>query len=275
MKADLHIHTYYSDSTFSPKEIIKIAKNKGLKALAITDHDNVEGIFEAQQEGERTGIEVIPGVELSVINKEHPDKDIHLLGYFIDYQNKNFLEVLEKFQQQRYFRVIEMVKKLNDCGVEITFEEVRKISGRGSLGKLHVAMVVYKNGRFNNLKEIFKKYLNYGCPAYVEKYHLEMEEAIEIIKNCRGIPVLAHPIYSKCEEMVGNFVERGLMGVEVFHPEQNREDRRRLLQIAKKYNLLVTGGSDCHGLNKKETLIGKIKIDGEVIKSLKRIKEKY
>lgn len=269
MKADLHIHTYYSDSTFSPQEVVKMAKDRGLKAIAITDHDSVEGILEAQQKGREVGMEVIPGVELSVLNKEHPENDIHLLGYFIDYQDKDFLETLMKFQKRRYFRTVEMVKKLNDCGVEITFEEVKEISGRGSFGKLHVAMAVYKKKEFNNLGDVFVKYLNYGCPAYAEKYRMEIRKAIEIIKNCKGIPVLAHPSYSSCEDIIEDSLGYGLMGIEVYHPGQSEEDRRRLIQIAKRYNLLITGGSDCHGFNKNNTSIGKVTVDENVIERLR------
>lgn len=274
MKVDLHIHTYYSDSTFSPKEVVKMAKDKGLQAIAITDHDIVEGILEAQQKGREVGIEVIPGVELSVLNKKHPEKDIHLLGYFVDFQNKDFLKTLKKFQKRRYYRTIEMVKKLKECGMEITFEEVKKISGQGTLGKLHIAVAVCKKKEFNNLEDIFIKYLNYGCPAYAEKYRMEIKEAIEVIRNCKGVPVLAHPSYSKCEDIIESSRQYGLMGIEVYHPEQNEEDRKRLIQIAKRYNLLITGGSDCHGLNKDNTLIGKVTIDGDVIESLKELKEK-
>ncbi|MDI6785675.1 MAG: PHP domain-containing protein [bacterium] len=273
MKADLHIHTYYSDSTFSPKEVVGKAKDKGLKTIAITDHDNIEGIAEAQRKGQEIGIEVIPGIELSAINRAYPNKDIHLLGYLVDYQDKNFLKSIRKFQQRRYSRAVEMVKKLNNCGIKISFEEVKEVSGYGSFGKLHVAKAIYKKGRFDGLGEIFEKYLNYGCPAYTEKYGLEIEEAIEILKKCKGIPVLAHPCYSKCEDVIESFVECGLIGIEVFHPEQNKEDQRRLIQIAKKYNLLITGGSDCHGLNKDGLLIGKIRVNGKIVDRMKKIKE--
>ncbi|MCX5751682.1 MAG: PHP domain-containing protein [Candidatus Saganbacteria bacterium] len=244
MPADLHIHTTYSDGTYLPVEIIKKAKEVELSAVAITDHDEVAGIEEAQAEGLKEGIKVVPGVELTT---ELPNTEVHILGYFLDYKSEKLNKMLDKIRASRTERVFRICKKLNEVGVKIDPEEVFKLAGKGAVGRPHVARVLIAKGIVSTTKEAFVKYLVPGTPGYEKHYKLSPEEAIGLIGEVGGVPVFAHPAVSHCDELIPQFMSYGLKGLEVYYPTHNQQTENRYLALAEKYKLLITGGTDFHG----------------------------
>lgn len=271
--ADLHVHTYLSDGTFSPFEVVKRAKEEGLDAIAVTDHDIVSGVSQSVQFGEEFGIEVIPGVELTA---EFEENEVHLLGYFIDWQADWFLEKLQQVCEVRIERAKKIVEKLKERGLDISEEEVFKTSGPGAVGRLHIAQVLLKKGLILSLQEAFRLYIGNGKPCYVKKFKLLPEEAIDMIDRLGGVSVLAHPKTLQFERIdfegfVKDLKRVGLKGVEVYHPDHSNADITYFEGLAKKENLLITGGSDCHGLGKGEVLIGKVRLPYKFVERLRSI----
>lgn len=265
--ADLHVHTYYSDSTFSPEEVVKTAKEAGLKAIAICDHDCVDGIAPSIESSKSYDLEIIPGVELTV---EKENNEIHLLGYFIDWQAGWFRKRLKVIQKDRQERVYKMVELLKTKGIEIEPEEVLRISGRGSVGRLHVAMAMLKAKEIRNLQEAFDKYIGLQKPCYVTHIKFSPKEAIEMVLEAGGIPALAHPKVMGKDEFIPQYIKYGLKGIEVYHTDHTLSDENRYLKIAKENNLIVVGGSDCHGLGKGRVLIGKVKMPYSAVENLRK-----
>ena len=255
---DLHVHTTASDGSLSPKEVVRHAKERGLKAIAITDHDTVEGVPEALEEGRRVGIEVVEGVELSV---DSPKGTCHLLGYFLDPLDDAFREKLRVVQRARQERNLRMIKRLKELGVDLTLEEVRAIAPHGQLCRPHFALAMVKKGYVATVDEAFERYLRKGGPAYVEKFKFTPEEAIESIRRAGGVPVLAHPFTLELDkEELDRFLkalkERGLEGLEVYYPDHTREQKELYRALAQKYDLAVTGGTDFHGSSKEGIELG-------------------
>lgn len=270
--ADLHIHTHFSDSTFSPEEVVKLAHKNHLSAISITDHDTVEAIDSAQEIAKEFAIEVIPGIELTA---EIDKKEVHLLGYFIDYHDEKFLSKLRELRWVRVKRIYEMVDKLNQQGIKkMDADEVICQAGRAAVGRVHLAMVMKKLRIVSSIPEAFRKYIGDNCPAYVSKFRLSPKEAIKFILQTKGIPVLAHPYNLGKDELIPDFVNYGLMGLEVYYPEFTQATTSHYKNICKKYNLLTTGGSDDHGHAKDKILMGRIKISYELVERLKKAKEK-
>jgi len=267
--ADLHLHTFFSDGTFSPEELVERAKKAGLSCIAITDHDIISGIAPAQKIA-ADSLEVISGIELSA---EINSKEIHVLGYFIDTQSLRLQKEIEKINIIRRERVFEMVDKLNKMGVNLEAEDVFKVAGQGSVSRLHIAMAMVSKGNVSNIYEAFSRYIGNKGPAYVGKFSLTPEDAFGLIREAKGIAVLAHPQASNCDELIPSFVKAGLRGLEVYYPEHSESTVNRYLQLAGKYNLLVTGGSDCHGQFKPDVSVGKVSIPYELVERLK--KERY
>ncbi|MEW6606689.1 MAG: PHP domain-containing protein [bacterium] len=270
-QADLHIHTHFSDSSLSPEEIVEYAKGIGLKIIGITDHDSVEGIDEVLKYAKPYDIEVIPGVELSA---EREKGELHILGYFIDWKNKWFNDELKIFRQTREKRAHLIISKLKELNVNIDYEQVIQVAkknvGNEAISRLHIATVLHQRKMVDSIKDAFEKYLNYGAKAYVPKFSLTPKQAIEMILKTGGIPVLAHPYFSKCNEnLILELVKCGLKGIEVFHPQQNIKGQQFCQKMAQKYNLVMTGGSDCHGLFKESISIGMVTVDENVVKCMK------
>jgi len=268
---DLHVHTYYSDSTFSPKEVIDTAKHAGLNAIAICDHDCVDGIPQCTKYANPAGIEIIPGIELTI---EKNDEEIHILGYFIDWKARWLKSKLKEFQKSRIDRIYKMVDLLKKQGVDVDPREVFKLSGRGSVGRLHVAMVMLKGKKISHIQEAFNKYIGQSKPCYVKHLRFTPKEAIEMVIKAGGVPVLAHPSIMGKDEYITEFIEYGLRGIEVYHTDHNLGDENKYLNIAKKNNLIITGGSDCHGLGKGRILIGKVKVPYSFLERLKEEADK-
>jgi len=257
---DLHIHTSASDGTFSPQEIVRLAKGKGLRAISITDHDTVDGNQEAIKAGTEIGLEVVPGVEISVEWKGRP---VHMLGYYIDVANEVLQLTLQNLIDFREERNPQIIKRLNSLGLNISYEEVKAIAADGrAIGRPHFAQVMVEKGYVKNGDEAFKKYLKRGGPAYVEKKRLTPHEGIQLIKNASGIPVLAHPynidgIKNKdLEHFILLFKGMGIEGIEVFYPLHNPQQTLQLKTFAEKNGLYITGGTDFHGEQKPDIQLG-------------------
>ena len=266
-KIDLHVHTTASDGAFSPSETVKLAYQKGISYLAITDHDTIAGLAEATQECSRYELDFFPGIEFSTIYEE---SEVHILGYNFDWTNKRMTETVFQLQNARVNRIKKMVAKLADLGIYIRFEEVRQKASAPNIGRVHLALALMDKGIVSSINEAFNKYLNRGCPAFVPRYKLTPCLALEIIKEAKGIPVLAHPGLSGCDQLIPLLVDKGLQGIEVFHPRHTKEDECIYLQMAQKYYLIITGGSDFHGYEEKDlSNFGEMKVPFDSIKKLK------
>ena len=252
MSIDLHTHTTASDGSFTPSQLVHHAKEKGLRALAVTDHDTIDGNQEALNAGVREGLEVVPGIEISV---DYSPGSMHMLGYFIDTESQRLQEKLALLQDSRSDRNPKIIEKLNALGLDITYDEVVEASGGGQVGRPHIAQVLLRKGYATTIQEAFDKYLGKGAPAYFDKFRLNAEDAIAMITDAGGIPVLAHPFTLKCtnqgelEELIKHLTGHGLQGIEVYYTEHNEKQISRYRLLAERNNLLLTGGSDFHGAN--------------------------
>lgn len=263
-RIDLHIHSTASDGTYTPSEIISLAQKLNLKAISITDHDTIEGSIEAARISPSPSLKLLSGVEISASPPPlfSCSGTIHILGYLVNHNDKRLNNLLFSLQEARKNRNPKIIQRLKDLGIELSLDEVRNEIGKGQLGRPHIASVMEKKGFVKSIDEAFKKYLGQGMPAYVEKYRIESSKAIKIILDAGGVPVLAHPVLIQLtnndllESMIENLVSMGLMGVEVYYPEHSDIQVASLLEIAKKLNLLVTGGSDFHGLLKPNVKMG-------------------
>ena len=268
--ADLHLHTQFSDGTFTPEELVLHAQNKGLACIALTDHDTVEGCARAAAACAKVLMEFIPGAELTA---EHDDTEVHVLGYFLDTQNAVLLERIAKFQADRQNRIHEMCAALNKVGIPLKAEAVFALANCKSPGRPHVARTLVKEKLIGNLDEAFEKYLKKGRPAWVPKTKMSALESVELIHQAGGLAVMAHPGLNRTDEIIPGLVKAGLDGIECFHTKHSTVMSERYLEIAEKYHLLVTGGSDCHGFSKKAPLIGTVRLPYEFVERLKAARE--
>jgi len=265
--ADLHIHTYYSDGTMSPEEVVKAAADFGLSAISITDHDAIDGITPAMEAARTVGLEVISGVELS---SDYQDKDILILGYAFKLADSPLVLKLEGMQAARQERMKKMVAKLKELGLlDIEFEDVCAQTRSDAVGRLHLAKLLVAKGHVPSLDAAFNKYLGEGASAYFPKYQQTPQEAIKLIKDSGGVAVLAHPMLTQKDELIPSLVRAGMDGLEVYYPNCSTEITNFYLGIAAKHGLLVTGGSDAHGEAKMSTYIGKARMPYEQVEKLK------
>ncbi len=251
-RADLHTHTRASDGTCAPAENVRIAKEAGLAAVAITDHDIVAGIDEAVEAGKEHGIEVIPGVEISSAAN---GQDIHVLGYFIPYQSEAFREKLLDLRETRHLRNQMLIAKLNELGIPITLESVyRRKKGETdkNIGRPHIAEELMEMGIVQSITEAFDKYLGKGAAAYVNPPRISPQEAIDFIKESGGVAVLAHPGLYDDDELIKELIAHGLDGLEIWHPDNDDDARARYSKLAEENGLVMTGGSDFHGWRGEE-----------------------
>lgn len=272
--ADLHLHTTYSDGSFTPVQLVRQAQKIGLSAVSITDHDITDGVSEGIKEGAKLGVEVIPGVELSVEMKSSGEHEMHILGYYINWENIKFQEELKLFRQARERRAFHILDKLYHLGIKLNEENLFKTAGLGSIGRLHFAKVMLDEKIVSYIQEAFEKYLGEGKPAYVPKLRLKPEEAIKMIQRIGGIPVLAHPFYSNVtKNVLKSLVNKGLMGIEVWHTNHPPKFTSTYIKWADEFGLIKTGGTDCHGsFMDNPALIGRLKIDYGNVIQLKNLK---
>jgi len=272
--ADLHVHTNISDGTFAPEKVVEYAVLQGLDAIAITDHDTCAGIAPATRAADGTGLEIIPGVELTA---ELDEDEIHVLGYFIDWQDEAFIKKLEELCRVREERAREILRKLSEQGIDLKYDDLIDIAGHGpgSVGRLHIANLLYQKGKVACIRDAFTKYIGNDSPCYVKKFKLSPKEAVDMIKSVGGVAVLAHPKTINTEarplkDIVKALAAEGMQGIEVYHSDNNAKDAREFKEIADELGLLITGGSDCHGLGKKEVLLGKVKVPYELVEKLRQ-----
>jgi hypothetical protein len=264
--ADLHLHTFFSDGTFTPEELVERASKLGFAAIALTDHDTVEGCERAATACAAAQMEFISGTELTA---EHEDTEVHILAYLVDTQNQTLLTRIAGFQSVRQNRIREMVAALNKLGIPLKAESVFALANCKSPGRPHVARALVKEKLIGSLDEAFEKYLKKGRPAWVPKTKMSALEAVELIHQAGGLAVMAHPGLNRTDEIIPDLVDAGLDGIECFHTKHSTTMAERYLEIAEKYNLLVTGGSDCHGFSKVKPLIGTVKLPYEHVEKLK------
>ncbi|MGQ9509944.1 MAG: PHP domain-containing protein [Thermodesulfobacteriota bacterium] len=256
---DLHIHTTASDGVMTPSEVVRYAKRKGLQAIAITDHDTINGVSEGLEEGSRIGFEVIPAIELSI---EYVPGSMHLLGYFIEIDHPFLNEKLRELQKARAERNPRMIEKLNRLGIPITYEDVLKVSGGGQVGRPHFAQVLVEKRYVGSYQEAFELYLKKGAPAYVDKFRLTSREAIHLINEAHGVAVLGHPNTlglngpMGLEKIIIQLMKEGLKGLEVYYPEHSPSEITQYKTLAERFGLVITGGTDYHGIEKNGLEIG-------------------
>lgn len=263
---DLHIHTTFSDGSCTLQQIMAFAQARGLKAISITDHDCTDAYPLAMEMGEDMDIEVIPGVELS---SEIQGTDIHILGYFIDYNNPDFIKKLDEMKKARFARAQKIVANLNKQGIDLRFETVLDIAGEGAIGRPHIAAAMLREELVYSFREAFDKFIGYNSPAYVEKLKMSPKEVFDLIKHAGGVPVLAHPGVTSVDERIAEFIRDGLQGIEVYHTEHPGAAERHYLKLCKKNDLAFTGGSDFHSPNHNKFELGNPRIPYATVKSLK------
>lgn len=271
---DLHTHTTASDGTFAPRDLVALAAEKGLVAIAITDHDTTEGVPEAQAAGMELGVGVVPGVEL---NTDTETGHVDILGYFIEVENRRLQQVLSRIRAARVQRAKAMVEKLNALGVPITFEQVLAQAMEGTLGRPHVARALQEAGHVATVSEAFERYIGRHGPAYADRYRLSPAEACELVREAGGVPGLAHPVPpadpfqdpKDLPRLLPTLREAGLRALECFYPGYPPAVTEWLLALAEKFDLIPTGGSDFHGTTKPDVDLGMVKVPVEYLERLR------
>jgi hypothetical protein len=264
---DLHTHTNQSDGLLPPERLVQLAAEAGLRAIAITDHDEVGGVEAAVIVGNQLGVEVISGVELSV---SHQGYDIHILGYLIDFHHSRLLEFLHYFRDERLRRVHRILEKLKTLGHPVPLETVMRKAGVGSIGRPHIADAMVEEGRVPSYQEAFNRFIADGKPAFVPKVRISAEQAVAIIHEAQGLACLAHPGQNLSEAVILEVIKAGVDGVEVVHPKHGYHQREQYRFLAQKFGLLETGGSDFHGGRKGgEEKLGDFVIDYEKVEKMK------
>lgn len=264
-RVDLHVHTLASDGAYSPSEVVREAVAKGLVAIAITDHDTTAGVDEALEAAKGTDLEVVPGIELSA---ELGSEEVHILGYYLDHHDQALQQKLDVLRRARHDRARKMVERLAALGMPLQWEQVAAIAADSSaFGRPHIAQALQQKGYVDSTGEAFARYIGLGGPAHVSRYKLTPVAAVEIISKAKGLSVLAHPWGQ--EHVLPELVEAGLVGLEAYYGGYSIEQRETLLQLAHKYNLVATGGSDFHGYaGGISTGVGDVPVPAEWVRRL-------
>lgn len=250
MAGDLHTHTNFSDGSYSPEELVVAAKKIGLHYLGITDHDTIDGVRYLYENGlyPGRGVNIIPGVELSA---NHPERDIHIVGYNIDIYDDALLEMIDEIIESRWERFSEIIGVLQAKKYNIREADVLKVAGTSrSIGRAHIARTLIKTGAFKSVREAFDKMLGKGKPAYVPRYLPEVDEVIDVIHQAGGQAVLAHPKLIGDDDLVEELCKK-VDGLEVYYPCHKPAEVQHYFFLARKYNLLIAGGSDFHGTSSR------------------------
>jgi len=272
-KVDLHIHSTASDGKLSPADLIHKVVKRGLTVVALADHDTVDGIAPALAAAKAfPQLKVIPGVEIST---DVPKGEVHVLGYFVDYTDHKLKTTLERMRHSRRERAYGMVTKLEKLGIHIEWQRVQEIAGSGSIGRPHIAQAMLEKSYVTSLKEAFTKYISRDGPAYVERAKMTPQEAVELLSQTNGLPVLAHPLtINDPETMVIELKAAGLVGIEAYYDGYTTEEIYSLVKLADKHNLIASGGSDYHGLDTStETMIGGVDVPLESAEQLTALAE--
>ncbi|RJE90571.1 PHP domain-containing protein [Paenibacillus sp. 1011MAR3C5] len=272
-KADLHAHTTASDGMYPPAEVVRRAKLAGLSAIAITDHDTIAGVQEAIAEGQRAGMTVVPGVEISTVTGS---ADIHVLAYYPDNADPLWLERLAWIGSARDRRNEAILHKLQELGIGIAMEDVREAAAgkKGSIGRPHIAGALIRKGVVPDMKEAFARYLGSGAAAYVQVQSVTTTEALQWIREAGGVSVIAHPGLYGRDELLEQWVREGAQGIEAYHSDHSAEDADRYRAFAASHELIITGGSDFHGEREGESyhgLLGSSGVELFVVEQLRRM----
>jgi predicted metal-dependent phosphoesterase TrpH len=267
MFADLHLHTHFSDGTFSPEELATQAAKYNLATISLTDHDTIEGCEPAEKACRERGVNFIPGTELTA---ELDNNEIHLLGYFLNTSDPVLLQEIQKFQRVRQSRIEEMVAKINQMGVGLKAEAVFKLANCKSPGRPHVARALVQGGFCQTLDEAFDRFLKKHRPAWVPKFRMSATDAIRLIHGAGGIAVMAHPGLNRTDQVIPILKEAGLDGLECYHTKHSPAHAEHYCRTARELGLAITGGSDCHGLNKGKPLIGTVRIPHVYVDQLRQ-----
>ena len=268
MKYDLHLHTTGSDGRLTPTELVKLARTRGLKVIAVTDHDSVGGIDEAIKEAlNEPPVTIIPGVE---INTDLASGELHVLGYFINYVDPELVVSLGKIRESRVGRAEKMVDKLHGLGVQVEWQRILDLARGDSICRPHIAQAMLEKGYVTSEREAFDKYIGRNGPAYVEREKVKPVDAVEIIKKAGGLPVLAHPAdIQDLDDMIKELIEAGLVGLEVYYGQYDKATVDRLIRIAENYKLIMTGGTDYHHFqDNHEVPLGSVDIPDSCIRQL-------
>ncbi len=284
--ADLHLHTHYSDGSYTPVALVREAARVKFAAIAVTDHDTLDAIPETLSAGQVFGLEIIPGVEITCRVDSH---ELHMLGYLLNgaWKDAGLRAVLDHSKRVREQRIKKFVAKLNELGVPLTLEDVveaavpggstpancvrdgRRYSLMGTLGRPHVAMALQQRGIVASVDEAFERFLKRGRPAYVERHRMTAAEAIGHIKRAGGVAVMAHPGLNRVDDRIREMVDQRLDGLEVWHSRHSRAQAEHYLKLTEQLGLLATGGSDCHGAVRGNALLGTVKLPYEYVEALK------
>lgn len=257
-KIDLHVHTTASDGTYCPRDVVSLAAMQGLKAISLTDHDTMAGLQEAGEAGKLLGVTIVPGIELST---DYRGKEVHLLGYFLNPEAPQLKDYMDWVRFARRTRNEKIVEKLQKKGFDITMEQLEMGNPGAVLGRPHIAAHLVAIGAVDSVKEAFRRYLTRGRSCYVAREYISFEDGAKLIRDCGGVAVLAHPLQygfdrSALETLVKDAVSAKVTGMEIYYTGYTQSDIQKLFDLAEKYTLLPTGGSDFHGDNKPGFQIG-------------------
>jgi 3',5'-nucleoside bisphosphate phosphatase len=256
--ADLHTHTYHSDGTRSPREVVDVARGAGIEILSISDHDNLAAYFEIKPYADEHGVTLIPGVELSC---EHEGVDVHILAYAFDAHDERIQRRLARFRETRQTRGRRMVERLRSLGYEVETSRVEQLAAGGSVGRPHVARALVERGYVKSVDEAFDKLIGAGKPGYVPKERFHVREAVTLIRSAGGLTSIAHPtLYPNHESIIPVLLDAGVDGIEVLHPDVDGPARENYSNVARFRGRMLTGGSDDHGTVKKVETLGTIRV---------------
>jgi hypothetical protein len=276
-QVDLHVHSTYSDGTFTPSMLIEEAVNKGLSAIALTDHDATDGIDEGLLAAGKAGIELIPGIEFSTFYNK---KEIHIVGLFIDHKNPEFARRLCDFREGRENKNIKMCEKFKEIGIDVSYEEMKEMYPNAVITRAHFADYLLKKGIVRDRNEAFDRYIGDGCVCYVDREKITPKEAIELIHSVGGVAVLAHPVLyhlgnDAMQALMDYLCANGLQALEAVYSTYSASDERDMRRLAAKYGILISGGSDFHGQNKPKislgTGLGRLFVPDEVLENLRAL----
>ncbi len=275
-QVDLHTHTTASDGSLTPMQLVNRASRLALKVIAVTDHDTTAGVAETMAAGRARGVEVIPGVE---INTDVPGSEVHILGYFVDPDHAELNARLARIREGRIGRARKMAEVLTEMGAPVSFERILEIAGEGAVGRPHVAQALLEADHVRSFQDAFNRYIGRSSPAYVEREKFTPAEACALIRRAGGLPVLAHPVFFDrygairsvvdFDQMLPELLAAGLAGLEVYYPNYDAVTNEYLLGIARRYGLLVTGGTDFHGVRPNEPDLGGVYVPMKVVRRLR------
>jgi predicted metal-dependent phosphoesterase TrpH len=265
---DLHVHTRYSDGSWTPAELCTEAMFRQLSAIAVTDHDTLDAVPELLAASERLGIEVLPGVEITCRVEM---QEVHLLAYLPGerWKHPGLTAVLAHSKKIREKRVGEMVSRINELGIAVTEQEVLACSDCGTLGRPHIAQALVKRGVVKTVEEAFERFLKRGKPGFVDRYRMTVAEMIGHVRRAGGVAVLAHPGLNNVDKHLPAMAEQGLAGLEIWHTRHSPSQTEHYRKVAERLGLIVTGGSDCHGTARGRALIGTVQVPYECVEVIK------